>query len=244
MTELSLLDDLVQFYTSILSTIRNKNMKYTILGRVQSYPIILLSSDHIDPDKKSYLIAAGFHGNEIAGTLGLLKYIETEKYSDNLSFLPLMNPTGYMLKSRFNYAGDSPNTGYIHPEEGDHLSEEGTILMNSIESLIPLAKDGFLTLHEDYTNDKFYLYYFGENSEKELLDCGGKVFGIVEDGFYKDIPIKNGLVANRHDGTFEDLMFHKGIKRCVCTETPANANINQRIVVTVELIKTFVKENI
>jgi len=212
------------------------------LGRIDDFPILFLTPKEMDPTKQNFLIAAGFHGNEIAGPWGIANFLLSNEINANVSFLPLTNPTGLSANTRLNSKDQSPNTGWIH---GGELSEEGKIIMHSIHKIFPTAVDGFLTLHEDHTNEQFYLYYFSDSKTvpkkiNELLSIGSEHFGLVEDGKYQDIPIKNGLVKNLHDGTFEDYLYHRDIPLSVCTETPGNGDIFMRIQTVSGLIKSFI----
>jgi hypothetical protein len=153
-----------------------------------------------------------------------------------------VNPTGLVANTRMGSKDQSPNTGWIH---GGELSEEGKIIIHSIYKILPTAVDGFLTLHEDHTNEQFYLYYFSDSINvpdkiDELLSIGSTHFGLVRDGSYEDVPIKDGLVKNLHDGTFEDFMFHRGTPLSVCTETPGNGDINKRMAATSDIIESFI----
>jgi hypothetical protein len=212
------------------------------LGRVKDYPLIFLTPKNPDPSKKNVLIAAGFHGNEIAGPWGIANWLMSEKENKvNASFLPLVNPTGFLAGSAKNSDGGYPNDGWIH--EGE-LSAEGKLIMFNMGKILPAAADGFLTLHEDHTNDQFYLYYFSDNDTipdkvDEILSIGQTYFGIVRDGNYKDTPIKNGLVKNLHDGTFEDFLYHRSVPLSVCTETPGNGDPLKRVAATSSIIESF-----
>ena len=212
------------------------------LGRVDDFPILFLTPKEIDPTKQNFLIAAGFHGNEIAGPWGIANFLVSGSIGANVSFLPLVNPTGFVDNTRLNSSGQSPNTGWIH---GRELSDEGRILMRSIYKIFPTAVDGFLTLHEDHTNEQFYLYYFSDSKIvpkkiEDLLLIGKEAFGLVEDGSYQDIPIKSGLVKNFHDGTFEDFLYHRGTPISVCTETPGNGDVLKRMSTVSSIVESFI----
>lgn len=218
-------------------------LKMEHLGMIHDLPILLLTPKKIMPEKKSFLVAAGFHGNEIAGPLGLIEYLKSEKPETNVSYLPLVNPVGFGFNSRFNAEGMSPNSNFIHEDTTSAgLSEEGKLLMTNMHHLVTLAKDGFLTLHEDDTNNKFYMYTFGSNDKiRQMLECGQQMFGIIEKGFYKDIPITHGLIPDEHDGTFEDYMAHQSIPLVICTETPQKDDLVKRVTTNKNLIKLFVQ---
>ena len=57
----------------------------------------------------------------------------------------------------------------------------------------------------------------------------------------EDSLVKDGLVFCKCDGSFEDLLFHEGIPRSACTETPGLLEINLRIVANAAIITAFVE---
>ena len=129
------------------------------LGRVDNCPILFLTPKKIPT--KLVLIAGGFHGEEPAGPLGILHYIESHP-SCSLSFLPLVNPTGFRVNRRYNLMGQNPNSGFCH-DYGNSPSIERDMLLRHFNMIINASRDAFVSLHEDIDEDRFYVYSF-ENS--------------------------------------------------------------------------------
>jgi hypothetical protein len=223
------------------------------LGDACGYPLLYLTPQKIS-GAPNLLIAGGFHGGEEpAGTLGLLKFLETYSFKDrvNLSFLPLVNPSGFALGQRLNANGGNPNHGFCSRIRTDEvLSEEGEILVKNIAELFEAASDGFLTLHEDCDQSRFYLFTF-EQTEKpgpftsRLFQTECKFFepiteSILIDEKYGTRAFDGAVCFNDCDGTFEDLLFHMGVPYIACTETPGLQPIDERVDANVALIQSFI----
>jgi hypothetical protein len=72
---------------------------------------------------------------------------------------------------------------------------------------------------------------------------GNKFFDIVKDGSQAKAGIvKDGIVTNVKDGSFEHYLFTQGIPLCIVTETPPEADLNKRIDCNYSIIKMFVDE--
>lgn len=239
--------DVDDFFEIQDRVIKNINIKISCLGKIDSYPLNLITPKIIDINKSNVLIAAGFHGDEPAGCWAILKYLQLvgNNYfrSVNLSFLPLVNPTGFKARTLCNIYKENPALGYC-PPSNDPLSSEGEILMQNIDWLSLLALDGFISLHENSDiKDYFYLYTF-EKSEvpgeftQALLSAGTQNYKKMKDCEIEGSIIRDGVAFNEHDGTFENLMFVRGAPLCACTETPGQNNINDRVEVNRQIIKS------
>lgn len=232
----------------------------TILGMVGNRPIWLLRSrddwNHKDP---RILIASGFHGEEQAGPWAILKWLENDckdilKKVD-ISFLPVVNPTGFNIGRRYNTWGEKDNCGFCHKETtGDVLSKEGDILMSHKELLVEIASDGFLSLHEDCeVHDQYYMYSFEKTQEPGQFSC--KMLETLADHFSRPVNgvsvtqdakmntppfVVNGLVYKYCDGSFEDFLFHEGVPIVVVTETPSlRCRLSKRVDANVDVIERF-----
>jgi len=87
--------------------------EHKVLGAVGGHDVILLAPRDTDPAKPSILAAGGFHGEEAGGARGgIVAFLETadEKTlkSVNFSFLPMVNPTGFIRAQRDNMYGENP----------------------------------------------------------------------------------------------------------------------------------------
>jgi hypothetical protein len=241
----------------LLKAVSEKRLWLTVLGKTgRQYIWLLRTGLDFDPAKPNLLIAGGFHGEEIAGPLAILKWIETAGTcplnKTNITFLPVVNPIGFNRGSRYARTGQKTNCGFCHTEEnGDKLSVEGQLLMENIDFLLMAARDGFLSLHEDVTTDKFYIYSYEASKKpgffpRAVRDEEAKHFEAIPDGEKineegdPDAYAIGGLVQNFHDGSFEDYLLHKGVRRCLTTETPGlQISLEKRIEVGVVLINKF-----
>jgi hypothetical protein len=211
------------------------------------------------------LIVAGFHGEEQAGPLGLLEWLEEfdmNLYSHfNLSFVPIINPVGFDYKRRYADPKVKNNCGFCHPESGDQPSKEGIILLKNFPLLKGSARDGFLSLHEDVFDpakdrkpqDKYYVYTFERTPEPGgftlgLLEKLGEFFpGPLDDEYVEtdtkggDVKAKRGIIYRLCDGSFEDYLFHEGILRCAVTETPGKYPLKKRVLANKSIISRFIE---
>jgi hypothetical protein len=244
-----------RYMQQLLRVSNHKAFWLRVLGEVGNQQIWLLRTrqthNHSDP---KLLIAAGFHGEEKAGPWGILKWLEgcdeeILKRAD-LSFLPVVNPTGFNRGIRKNIWGERTNCGFCH--KIDTPSKEGEILIKNIKFLTSLAKDGFLSLHEDILEHCFYIYSFEKSSEPgpftyAIRDLEAKFFKQMKN----DTPVneesdpealvKDGIVWKLCDGSFEDYLFHRGVLRTIVTETPGKCRISRRVDATKAIIDEFIK---
>ncbi len=225
-----------------------------MLGAVGGHDIVLLKPRDSDASKPSILAAGGFHGEEPAGPWGIVEFLETADEqtlkSVNYSFLPLVNPTGFIKAQRFNIYGENPNRGFlaippdIH-DEFDNIrpSREGEVLIKHLPELLTLAKDGFVSQHEDWRmNDGFV--FVNENAPmpspfaQTFLDTMAHHFKPLDsDG--SNTGCKKGLWANDHDGSFESLLFAHGVPRISTFETPGRQPVLGRIAAQRDLTQAF-----
>ena len=228
---------------SLLINAEKAGLRTIILGCVKEFPLILLTPTH--KVERNILIAAGFHGEEPAGVLAINEFIGTNS-NVSASFLPLVNPTGFYSNHRYNDYGQNPNNGWCHTESGiQELSYEGEMIQSNIGLIKSLAIDGFISLHEDCDETKFYLYTFEHSNEpgdfsNTLRNAELKHFDHLPDSILAGAQVKNGIIFNEHDGSFEDYLFHEGIQKTACTETPGQLPIEKRVKANIDIIKTFI----
>ena len=232
------------------------------LGQVGGHDVFLLTPDVLDAAKPNLLTAGGFHGEEPAGPWGILEYLETatkeEIYGVNHSFLPLVNPTGFAAATRLNVFGENPNRGFVaeflepKPEDiygnKEGPSVEGQMLMAHIDRILVLAKDGFVTQHEDDGLHQGFVFVNEDAPQpspfaKAFLTELEKYVGIIKDGgdhTLIDDNIKNGVWHNDFDGAFEGLLTSKGIPRTATTETPCHQPAKARVDCNRDMTRAFV----
>ena len=202
------------------------------------------------------LIAAGFHGDEIAGPWGVVNFLENTDLdifdNINISIIPLVNPMGFRLNMRSGGYGLDANRGYIetkNTQEVFKLSREGEILKSHQSIYKDLGKDGLICLHEAPGADYEYFIYGYEKDVKPgnftnlFKEIEAKFFMPFGFGYSptKRDTVVNSIVFKRFDGGFQDWLFRGGMTdRAVVTETPGNQPLELRIKCNVEMIDAFI----
>jgi len=231
------------------------------LGYLDGYVMWLVRTrnvyafEHMDP---KVLIVAGFHGEEQAGPLAILKWMKEapdsylSKY--DISFIPVVNSYGFARKKRYGLSDMPTNVGF-GLNKGDAVpSPEGEILVQHMEILRPLSQNGCLSLHEDVTSKEYYLYSYEHGPRPSLFAYRlrnelKKYFPKAYDGIaYVDTSdpgngpkCNKGIVYNYFDGSFEDWMLQLGVPRCAATETPGLYQLKRRVEANVAIIYKFLE---
>lgn len=228
------------------------------LGTLDDYItwLVMTKKPDIADGGPKILVTAGVHGEEQAGPLAILKWVQEVEdlvlAKANISFIPVINSYGFANKRRYGLSGIPTNGGFGEHKTQDP-SPEGQILVNNIGIIRPLAEDGFLALHEDVTVKESYIYSMEKSSEptrltkimrKEL----SKYFPKVYDGIAyvspteKTGPMCNkGLVFNFFDESLESLMFQLGVPWCLVPETPGKGILKKRVEAQIAMIDKFIE---
>ena len=233
------------------STISNRvNLHCTILGNANNVPIIMLKQKKSKNNKPKLLLASGFHGNEPGGVLAVQRAIQVLPKSlfdsVSLTILPLINPHGFKNLNRLNKQNKDPNRGFCHTRIIKNKSSiEGQILLDNFSMLLDAAQDGFMSLHEDPDQKRFYIYSSSINNKiMGFRSLGSKCFGLVSNGTIYDDPISGGIIYQRCDGSFEDKLNHEGVKFTACVELPGHREIEERVICGSILIKLFMESSL
>jgi len=244
----------------------DKKFWLRVLGESEDWPIwFVRTKDSFRNNNARLLIAAGFHGEEKAGPLALLKWLET--FDSNiykkvdLSFLPVANPVAFNLGQRYNNKKQFSNCGFCHPESGEQPSDEGIILLRHAQLLKSCSRDGFLSLHEDVTTNKYYIYtfershepteftyimrnelakFFDEPVDNEEVVCDATITTEMKYNKGSTKAFK-GIVFKHCDGSFEDWLFHEGAIKSIVTETPGKAKLSIRVEANIAMINKFIE---
>jgi hypothetical protein len=258
-----------RYFKKMYSISAEKRFWLCVLGEVEELQIWLIRTrDNIEHKDPKILIVSGFHGEEKAGPYSILKWLkncDTNIFKRvDLSFIPIVNPVGFKKNQRYSIPGERNNQGFCHPESGEKRSREGEILFNNIDILLPLARDGFLSLHEDNLVKEYYIYTFEKKEgpfTRGLKDALGKYFskpldGLTTTGLTPEkmatyvgetgTMVVNGWVnhCKLHDGSLEDFLFHVNVPRIAVTETPGMYQLRRRINAGVHVIDKFIELNL
>lgn len=125
----------------------------TIWGEIASLPLLALTRSARCTEAPRVYLSAGIHGDESAGPLAVDRLITTGVLSRAVHWtvVPLLNPIGWIRRTRENAAGVDLNRDYQfmkQPETRGHAA--------FLRDRPP--NDLFLSLHEDWEVSGFYLY--------------------------------------------------------------------------------------
>ncbi|QIR13864.1 M14 family metallopeptidase [Shewanella aestuarii] len=250
-------NNIEQFELLLAHQVKRLKLHQHVLGYVdeinRQYPLAFYQSPSISTSKASILLCAGFHGEEAAGPWGLLNALTqldsniTDKV--NLSILPLVNPSGFSIGNRLNMFLQNPNRGFVyqsgHIQPNQHTSAEGHILQLAQTTLLQASQHGLLTCHEDVLLSNCYLYSLESATSPselsyQLRDALGKYFPIALNGEIDDCPVKDGIIFNHFDSSFESGLFQSGSQIAICTETPGQQPFDQRVLANRDAITLFI----
>ncbi|QYK01651.1 M14 family metallopeptidase [Shewanella psychrotolerans] len=247
-------NDIDTFYARLSEQVSRLGLQERKLGETGDFPVNFYQSPAQKSGQPSLLISAGFHGEEAAGPWGMLYFLnelEPELFNQlNLSLLPLVNPTGFKRGHRFNKSGENPNRGFVlengRGKTNDDTSVEGKILLDHSQLLQAASKDGILTCHEDVLQKQTYIYSFEANQtpghfSRTLRDTLGQFFPIAQDGEIDDCPVKDGIIFNHFDLSFEAFLVRLGAGVGVCSETPALQSFDQRVLANAAIMRRFIE---
>jgi hypothetical protein len=238
------------FHEQLLMIVRKHGFTSHVLGHTQKKPIYLLERPSTKVFAKNILIASGFHGEEPAGPWGLLHALESVPTSMldtvNISVLPLVNISGFSLGQRLNHKYENPNRGYLPLLDGVDAGEEARVLLHHEVILTDLGRDGVLSCHEDLANSCAYIYANERNNTPSALalklrDSHAQFFPLHPDGLVDNCKIKDGIVFNHLDSSFEAWLLQCGASVSYCTETPGLADFETRILANATMMKTFIE---
>ena len=224
------------------------------LGSVDGHTLSLFHHPQCAGRGVRLLITAGFHGEEPAGPWGLLAWLGNQAASWQTRFagladiymIPLVNATGFQAGRRFNDRGENPNRGFPLEHDLTTPSAEGAVLLSHATLLCEISRDGVLSCHEDVAAHGAYIYAL-ENQVKPsdrsraIVACAEKFLPRHEDGTVDDCTVKNGIVFNQFDGSFESWLCREGASYGACLETPGQQDIALRIAAQAAMIECFVQ---
>jgi len=263
---------MVSYQNQLIQAAINKKLWMKPLGMAGRWPIwYLRTKESYRNSNPRIMIASGFHGEEKAGPLALLNWIETfdpSLYTKvDLSFLPVANPIAFHKGQRYNDKKQKSNQGFCHPESGDPLSDEGVILLKNAQLLKSAARDGFLSLHEDvaaYLGDlsagTYYVYSYEHTKAPTefalaIRDELGKFFktrlddqDIRSDSTWTTEMKHNADSLKAIDGIIFkhcdggfDDWLYHEGSRCIVAETPGNYPLAKRIEAHMAVINKFIE---
>jgi hypothetical protein len=192
----------------------------------------------INPDaKRTVCFIAGLHGNEEAGSYGVLEFLKSDFHvpkNKRVIIIPLANPTGFEADKRKNSDDIDINRHFLDKD----LKDECKCLWDAIkDEKIELLH----TLHEDPDLNSFYCYYtHNQDIAENLRELATKYFKIYSKSerpplendvkLYGD-KIYDGLIPLPHEisGCLEDRVLLEYFTPYIVTESPGKADLKKRI---------------
>lgn len=216
----------------------------------QKHPIYKAT---INPElKRSVYLIGCIHGNEIAGTTGILNYLQKNQFPKNIrvEIIPILNSNGFIANTRNNKNDIDINRDMCNT----YKQSETMSIMNLLKNDNP---EMLWTLHEDNSCDEFYTYYSNHDLLhlwKNLTKLAGKYFPILNGEIHGDI-CNNGLIRHpeknilnkkpKHKCSIENAFYNNGI-HYLTTETPSNYRLSKRTLCYTKMINyilNFLDEN-
>ena len=239
-----------QLMQEIVGLCRKHKLKCEIIGTEkfekvnQSYPIYKIS---VNPKAKlKFCVIAGVHGDEIAGHFTIVELLKNpKKYLSpdiNYSIFPVVNPTGFDLRKRFD--DDSRDLNCL--DKRTLKSKNYKEIRAFYNSLKKESFDVFISFHEDLDQTKFYSYVFEKSKEplyREIINSVKKTTPIWKtDKIYGNQSDQHGLIINEHDRSLEDSLYCRNMaKASLATETPGKLPLSKRIKINLANIRVINK---
>lgn len=207
---------------------------YHVAHYDKEYPMPKIETKH--NEKKQVLITAGFHGDEIAGPLTILyelKNIVNHAAANDVGLIiyPLVNPSGFEKRTRFNLNGQKPNNDFlrynvdnnwikdIEDSKKDYEWRWSSDILKSIPLEAKILQDefkkldfdklkGFIDLHQDdfgnYTGT--YAYIYDDNQiYAPIMEKISQIMPVV-----KNIDIGAGFNTTVYSNEYGILFRHDG----------------------------------
>ena len=184
----------------------------------------------------------GVHGDEPAGVLTVLEFLEERQWADHrsiaFSVFPCLNPTGCTLGARENADGIDINRTYDRDEV-----PEVRVLRAMIEHD---AYDAFIDAHEDPEEDGFYVYAFLEDRawHPKIVEAVAERGPVTGKSEVDETPVEAGLISVGEDRSREEAfqeymedgdwplpfyLYSLGMRSGMTTETPGQIELATRV---------------
>jgi hypothetical protein len=211
---------------------RQKKLGGDVVAGTDRFPVYRIEMNSMAD--KTLLIVSGHHGDEQAGPMGVLEYLE-DRPDEGVRILayPLLNAAGYEKGVRNDRTGKDVNRTFYTRDRG---KDSWKILRSFDGEKIRLV----ISVHEHPEIKGFYAYYDGCKALAEKVrDAAEEYFTIQKavekpkkgEPWVKDLSqIRDGLIKppHIHRRTIEDKLAELGLP-VLTTETPGLADLPDRV---------------
>jgi predicted deacylase len=229
----------------------------------ERYPLLSATT----PGRRTLLITAGFHGDEVAGPLTLLHCFQeivdyARKREVGLRVYPCLNPSGFEDGTRYNRSQEAPNNDFLRYEvapgvwtgelhEGQPFIRHQVFTRGPKETRALVADlegqetpNAALDIHQDpYLGDALsYAYSFGDNAPFLPLQAAtSRVLPVANRMSVDDnvVTDQDGLVK-LHDGSVTDYFHRRGVPWTAALETTTVSPLEACHQVNLVWIKGFI----
>ncbi len=194
-------------------------------------------------EKDTICIIGGVHGNEVAGPFSILELMENfyQQLPQHFRYIiyPLINPTGFDLRRRYDDDGSDLNAIYEDTLKSKKY-RESQAFYEDVKKFAPF--EAVLALHEDPDVEKFYIYGLGKNNLDfyRAICAFGKLLcpAWVNADIYGESSDDFGLIlSTARDHAFDGVLFHEGLAKIALTfETPGLLDAHFRSTMMAHLV--------
>ncbi len=143
---------------------RKAGFKVTQFGEIHGHPLLAYTKRTPGPRPRVYF-SSGIHGDEPAAPWALLRLVEEGFFDDRCTWFicPLLNPTGFLQRTRENHAKVDLNRDYKAPQTEEARAHVAWLQRQPNFALV-------ICVHEDWEAKGFYLYELNPENRPTLAN--------------------------------------------------------------------------
>ena len=144
--------DPAEFIPRFATAARHAGFQVGTFGEINGLPLLAATKPAPEPRPRVYY-STGMHGDEPAPPWALLRLVEEGYFDERCSWLlcPLLNPTGFLTRTRENFAQVDLNRDYKSLQTAEVRAHVAWLQRQGNFDLV-------LCGHEDWESQGFYLY--------------------------------------------------------------------------------------
>lgn len=234
--------DPVEFTPRFADSSRRAGFRLEQFGAIDGHTLLAGTKRTPGARPRVYL-SAGIHGDEPAPPLALLQLMQEGFFDGRCtwSICPLLNPTGFLRRTRENSAGMDLNRDYKNPQTPEVQAHVRWLRHQPNFDLI-------LCLHEDWEAKGFYLYELNPLGRPTLVNVmieAARALGPIEDATLIDgRPIAEpGIIRPVSDPVLRDTWPEAiYLRHChgpldYTLETPSDLPLEQRVTIQCAVLR-------
>ncbi len=239
--------DPADFIPRFAAAARQAGFSCEPFGEVTGHPLLACTRRTPGPRPRVYL-SAGIHGDEPAPPWALLQLVESGFFDARCTWFvcPLLNPTGFIQRTRENHAKVDLNRDYKSPRTSEVQAHIAWLRRQPNFDLI-------ICLHEDWESTGFYLYELNPENRPTLapamiaaaqahcpIEPAAVIDGrpIAEPGIIR--PVSDPLLRETWPEAIYLRHYHSTLDYTI--ETPSALPLEQRIVTQCAVVKGALSE--